>query len=70
MPTITAVGVAKPNAHGQAITKTLTAEINAMANAAPDPIVPDAKIIQDANDKTAMTKTDGTKYSEIVSTNF
>jgi len=58
VPTITAVGVARPMAHGQAITSTATALSRAAAR------LPVA-IIQPANVRTAIPRTAGTNTAAI-----
>ncbi len=58
VPTISAMGVARPSAHGQAMISTATAAVNAME-------VPEPVIIQYANVATASTSTTGTKMPEM-----
>ena len=59
-PTITAAGVARPSAHGQAITSTATACM--MARSQSPLLAPTASRVA-----TAMASTAGTKYPEITS---
>ena len=61
VPTIIAVGVASPSAHGHAITSTLTAEINAWRKSPPNTICP-TKVAA------AITRTLGTNTPETLST--
>ena len=64
-PTIIAVGVARPNAHGHAITSTLIAEMSACAKCAfPPAIIHTAKVITETDMIT------GTNTAAILSTNF
>ena len=65
MPTMMAVGVARPNAHGQAMTSTVTAAISPCATASSPP-----KIIQTTNVKIAIASTTGTNMPAILSTSF
>ena len=58
VPTISAIGVARPSAHGQAMMSTATAAVNAMA-------VPAPVIIQNTNVAAASTSTTGTKMPEM-----
>ena len=60
VPTIIAVGVASPSAHGQAITNTAINIVS--ANTSPDPLIYHARPAT-----IAITITIGTKYPEIVS---
>ena len=64
VPTIKAVGVAKPKAQGQAITTTETAKIKALAIVAPK------KTYQTKNVKIDKIKTAGTKISDTLSVKF
>ena len=64
-PTIIAVGVANPNAQGQAITKTVTAANNPCTI----PLSPPKKN-HNINVRMAMPITTGTKIPAILSTNF
>ena len=64
VPTIIAVGVANPNAQGQAMTRTATAAIIAKENAAPKMENQITKV------KKEMKITMGTKYAEIISANL
>src|SRR5699024_2954904 len=64
VPTIKAVGVAKPNAHGHAITTTETAKSMALTIVAPKNTYQITKVI------IAMIKTAGTKMLEILSVKF
>ena len=64
VPTINAVGVARPKAHGQAITTTETANSNAVTNGA------FKNTYQTTNVIIAMIKTAGTKMLEILSVKF
>ena len=64
VPTINAVGVAKPRAHGHAITTTETAKINACASVAPRKTYHTKKVA------IAKIKTTGTKISETRSVKF
>ena len=63
MPTIIAVGVAKPKAHGQAIINTATKFINAVLNELPD-------IIQRIKVTIEITITTGTKTEATLSAKF
>ena len=58
VPTISAVGVASPRAHGHATIRTATAAVNAVAGAAPAPS-------QKPSVATARAITVGTKTPEI-----
>ncbi len=58
VPTISAVGVARPSAHGQAMISTATAAVNAYAALSPVPS-------QNPSVATAMPITTGTKMPEI-----
>ena len=58
VPTISAVGVARPSAHGQAMISTATAAVNAYAALSPVPS-------QNPSVATAMPMTTGTKTPEI-----
>ena len=64
VPTIKAVGVAKPSAHGQAITTTETAKSIALTNVAPKKTYQITKVI------IAIIKTTGTKILDILSVRF
>ena len=60
VPTMMAVGVASPNAHGQAMTSTATAWINAVTNSAVNhQVIPNVTIL--------MATTTGTKIPDMVS---
>src|SRR3989344_4582493 len=61
VPTIMAVGVAKPKAHGQAITITAVKAINAKDNVAPSTKYQTVKVM------IAKTITTGTNQAEILS---
>jgi len=61
VPTIMAVGVARPNAQGQAITNTAIKIVKANTS-----VSPPAKYHANA-DNTAITNTTGTKYPETIS---
>ena len=65
MPTMIAVGVANPNAQGQAIINTVTAASNPWVN----PFA-GSKIIHNTNDNNAMPIMAGTKIAAILSTSF
>ena len=62
IPTIIAVGVANPKAHGQAITSTAIIFVKAWAK--------DPKSYQTTKVRTAKTKTIGTKYEDTISASF
>src|SRR3989338_7339098 len=65
VPTIIAVGVARPSAQGQATTKIATAFIRANSRVGSDP-----KKNQTANEIREMAKTTGTKTPVTTSANF
>ncbi len=65
VPTIIAVGVARPSAHGQATTSTATAFIRANSKAGSGP-----QKNQSKNEIIEMAKTTGTKYPVTVSAYF
>ena len=69
VPTIRAVGVANPRAHGQAITNVDTRTIIASSVELYCPY-PSEKNIQASDARIAQTTTNGTNTAEILSTNF
>ncbi len=62
-----AVGVARPRAHGQAITSIQTKETRPKEKACENPSVPMPKTSQIIKVKKAITKTIGTNTAEILS---
>ena len=66
-PTMIAVGVARPSAHGQAITSIPTNEVSANESAFEKPNAGRPKYIHNPNEMIAMTNTVGTNTEEILS---
>src|SRR3989338_6084300 len=70
VPTIIAVGVANPSAHGHAIIRTATKIVNENRKGASIAMKLEAIKYQNKNDDTAIKITTGTKIDETLSANL